>query len=68
MKERVAAIDDKIEPGERRNKVDDPKWTGEHLRPKTPQSHNSPIRLGNDTRLALAIVRESYVTLRSKVL
>jgi hypothetical protein len=63
MKCRIAEIDEEIELGERWIKLDHPDWSGEHLRPKVPHVHDSPIRFGNGTKLALAIVRESYIPL-----
>lgn len=60
MKDRIIEIDRLIELGERWIKDDHPGWTGDHLRPKVPHVHDSPIRFGNGTRHALAIVRESY--------
>lgn len=63
MKQRIAMIDEEIELGVRWIKLDHPDWTGDHLRPKVPHVHNSPIRFGNGSKLALAIVRESYTPL-----
>jgi len=63
MRARIAEIDKEIELGERWIKLDNPDWTGEHLRPKVPHIHDSPIRFGNGTRLAMAIVRESHIPL-----
>jgi hypothetical protein len=60
MKKRIEEIDRLIELGEQWIKDDHPDWTGDHLRPKVPFVHDSPIRFGNGTRLALALVRESY--------
>ena len=60
MEKRIDEIDRLIELGEQWIRDDHPDWTGDHLRPKVPFVHNSPIRHGNGTRLALAIVREAY--------
>lgn len=60
MEKRIVEIDKLIVLGEQWIKDDHPDWTGDHLRPKVPFVHDSPIRFGNGTRLALAIVRESY--------
>ncbi len=60
MRARIAEIDLEIELGEKWIKLDHPDWTGDHLRPKVPHVHDSPIRFGNGTRLANAIVRESH--------
>lgn len=63
MRARIAIIAEEIELGERWIKVDHPEWTGAHLRPKIPHIHDSPIRFGNGSRLALAIIRESHIPL-----
>lgn len=63
MRSRIAAIDAEIELGERWIKLDNPDWTGSHLRPKVPHIHDSPIRFGNGSRLAHSIVRESHIPL-----
>jgi hypothetical protein len=60
MESRIEEIDKLIVLGEQWIKDDHPDWTGDHLRPKVPFVHDSPIRFGNGTRLALAIVREAY--------
>ena len=60
METRIEEIGRLIVLGEQWIKDDHPDWTGDHLRPKVPFVHESPIRFGNGTRLALAIVRESY--------
>ncbi len=60
MEAEIAKIDELIELGERWIRLDYPDWTGDHLRPHTPFVHSSPIRLGNGSRLALAVVREAF--------
>jgi len=60
MKNRIEEIDRLIQLGEQWIKSDHPDWTGDHLRPKVPFVHDSPIRFGQATKLALAIVRETY--------
>lgn len=61
MNARIDEIEKLIDLGEQWIKDDHPDWTGEHLRPKVPHIHNSPIRFGQGTKLSLAIIREAYV-------
>ncbi len=70
MKARIEEIGRLIEMGEHWIKSDHPDWTGDHLRPKVPFVHDSPIRLGQATKLALAVIRESYfpMTIREIVI
>ena len=70
MKKRIADIDVEIELGEKWIRVDHPEWNSDHLRPKIPFVHDSPIRFGQGTKLALAIVREAYfpITVREIVM
>lgn len=63
LRERIAEIDNLLLCLETVIKDDRPEWTGDHLKPRAPRSHQIPIRLGNGSRLALQIVREAHMPL-----